>query len=37
MRIKVGRWLFVLVLRREDPNRRRACPVCKSSSDRRCS
>jgi hypothetical protein len=30
MRIKIGRWLFVLVLRREDPNRRRACPVCKS-------
>ena len=28
MRIKIGRWLFVLVLRREDENRRRACPVC---------
>ena len=28
MRIRIGRWLFVLVLRREDPNRRRACPVC---------
>ena len=28
MRIKIGRWLFVLLLRREDPNRRRACPTC---------
>jgi hypothetical protein len=30
MRIKIGRWLFVLVIRREDPNRRRACPVCRT-------
>jgi hypothetical protein len=28
MRLKIGRWLFVLVIRREDPDRRRACPVC---------
>ena len=28
MRIKIGRWLFVLVARREDPKRRRACPTC---------
>jgi hypothetical protein len=29
MRIKMGRWLFVLVLRREDSKRRRACPTCR--------
>jgi hypothetical protein len=28
MRIRIGRWLFVFVFRREDPDRWRACPVC---------